>query len=114
MSDVFSGAPENCDAAAEEDTKGSGGARAAVVGSRTMLSLSVGFFSPSDVGREAACTASESDSSRRRRRCRSDSPEIEIATFPFFSLSLSLPRPTFAAQAPKIIAPPSFSRGVER
>ena len=52
MSDVFSGAPENCDAAAEEDTKGSGGARAAVVGSRTMLSLSVGFFSPSDVGRE--------------------------------------------------------------
>ena len=90
MSDVFSGAPENCDAAAEEDTKGSGGARAAVVGSRTMLSLSVGFFSPSDVGREAACTASESDSSRRRRRCRSDSPEIEIATFPFFSLSLSL------------------------
>ena len=46
MSDVFSGAPENCDAAAaaeEENTKGREGDTMAV-GSGTMLSLSVGFF----------------------------------------------------------------------
>ena len=89
---------------AERDTMVA--AAAAAVGSRTMLSLSVGFFSP---GREGAPHRNRILLSRR-----SDSPEIEIATFPFFSSTFATPYSTplhsLLARAPKIIAPLSFRR----
>ena len=57
------------------------------VGSGTMLSLSVGFFSLS-LGRKGSCTTTSESDSSRLRRCRPDSsPEIEIATFPPFLFS---------------------------
>ena len=81
---------------AERDTMAAAAAAAAAVGSRTMLSLSVGFFS---LGREAAPHRNRILLSRR-----SDSPEIEIATFPFFSSTFaragSLGRP--AANLPRV------------
>ena len=89
MSDVFSGAPENCDAAAErrrpKRTQKAEGDTMAVgrIGDNV---ITLGGIFPSLLwmeGRKGSCaTTSESDSSWRRR-CRPDSsPEIEIATFP--------------------------------
>ena len=88
MSDVFSGAPENCDAAAErrrpKRTQKAEGDTMAVgrIGDNV---ITLGGIFPSLLwmeGRKGSCTTtSESDSSWRR--CRPDSsPEIEIATFP--------------------------------
>ena len=113
MSDVFSGAPENCDAAAaaeEENTKGREGDTMAV-GRIVDNVITLGGIFPSLLwmeGRKGSCTTTSESDSSRRRRCRPDSsPEIEIATFPPslpFSSVLSLP-----PRAPKIIAPPSRS-----
>ena len=108
--DVFSGAPENCDAtaaaaaaaaSADENTKGGerydGGGGGGGRIEDNVITLGGIFLSW-----KGSCATSESDSSRR-----SDSPEIEIATFPFFSSTFATPLPP---RAPKIIAPLSFRR----
>ena len=76
MSDVFSGAPENCDAAAErraaeeENTKG----RERYDGGRIADNvITLGGIFPSLLwkeGRKGSCTTTSESDSSRRRRCR--------------------------------------------